>query len=187
MTVDKKQLLRRRMTWRKGDLELVDLTGSDVITVSIGGVPVELRYRAGQPRDAKGRFSAVGGGGGGSGHLGYSALAEAGREGGFSVTLHGGVPHSGFMVSPYKNAETKIPASSFGREDVHRFRDQHEKLLRKANHYIGAWREGDTVYLDISVRAPDLASAARIARSADQEAVFDLTTGTTVYTSGIAA
>jgi hypothetical protein len=122
----------------------------------------------------------------GKGH-GYGFLAGAATdpEGGFSVSAHGKVPRSGYMVSPYKQYERIMPAKSLTPDDLRSYRREHADVLRKPNHYLGAWREGDNVYVDISVRAPDLATAGRIARAAGQEAVFDLNSFGTVYTKDI--
>lgn len=113
---------------------------------------------------------------------GYGPMAEKARAGGFSTSLHGAVPKDGFMVSPYKGAERRYSASSFSRDDVVGYRNEHADLLRRPNHYLGGWRDGEDIYLDVSVRTPDLGSAVRLARENGQLAVYDVAGGTSIYT-----
>jgi hypothetical protein len=137
------------------------------------------RYSPDQPRTPSGEhggeWSTTGGG-----QLGYTGLAKAAEEGGFSVTVHGDVPKTGFMVSPYKDAERRYDAATFSRDDVHRYRDSHRALLARAHHFLGGWRDGDVIYLDVSIHAGSRAAAAALAKLHHQLAFFDLENGTTI-------
>lgn len=140
------------------------------------------RYSPDQPRVPSGnpeggQFGFAGGRPG----LKYPRLVEAAREGGFSTTTHGDVPEGGYMVSPYPDAEEKYDAATMTRQDVHDYRDRHADELARPNHYLGGWRDGNTVYLDISVHADTASAAERYAIEHQQLAYFDLNTGQTVY------
>jgi hypothetical protein len=140
------------------------------------------RYSPDQPRvPAGGPDGGQFGFAGGAPGLHYTGLAEAAREGGFSVTTHGDVPQGGFMVSPYPDAEQQYDARTMTRQDVHAYRDAHAKQLAQPNHYLGGWRDGDRVYLDISVHASSATAAERYAVEHHQLAYFDLGSGQTVY------
>ena len=115
---------------------------------------------------------------------GANALYEQGLEGGFSVGRFGDVPTTGYMVSPYKGAETAIPIASFTPDAIRAFEAKNAELLALPDHYLGGWRDGDTFYLDVSVRTRTLTEAKRIAAGADQLAVYDVAKGESIQTGG---
>lgn len=119
---------------------------------------------------------------GGGGGLDYQKLDDEATAGGFSYTIHGNAPSGGCMVSPYKGAERVYDAASLSRSDVKAYRDNHRELLGRPDHYLGGWRDGDKVYLDVSVHAPDRTTASALARQHGQLAYYDLDTGETVPT-----
>jgi hypothetical protein len=137
--------------------------------------PDQTRVPKGDP--AGGQFGYAGGLPG----LQASALMEASREGGFSVTVHGNVPTGGFMVSPYPDAEEKIPLAELTRDAIDDYRDRHLAELKAPEHYLGGWVDGDQVYLDIAVHTRERGVARRLARKYNQLAYFDLASGETVY------
>ncbi len=115
----------------------------------------------------------------------FGRLARAGERGGFTVSYHGDVPKTGYMVSPYKDAETIIPAAQMSREHVRDFIKAQKSRLAKPDHYIGGWREGDNVYLDVSVNAPTKAAAKKLATDNGQLAVYHLDSGTVIATGDL--
>jgi len=140
------------------------------------------KYSPDQPRaprgsDRGGEWTTTGGGG-----MSYSGLAKASIEGGFTASKHGDAPTTGCMVSPYPKAERIYDADSFSAEDVHRYRDAHRALLAKPGHYLGGWRDGDKIYLDISIHAATRAEARALARRHRQLAYYDLDSGETIPT-----
>lgn len=142
-----------------------------------------VKYSASQARVPSG--SPGGGRWRGGPGPGNAALAQQGLAGGFSISKHGDVPSSGYMVSPYKGAETAIPAGEFGRDSVYNFQRKNQELLNKPDHYMGGWRDGETVYLDVSVRTSSRSVAKQIASGADQLAVYDLGTGAAISTGDL--
>jgi len=109
-------------------------------------------------------------------------LEKQAEAGGFSYRRITGAPADGFMVSPYKEAEYSEPVADFDADDVRRYRREHRDLLSQPDHFLGGWRDGDTIYLDISIRAPDLRTAAELARKHKQLAIYDIKTGRTIPT-----
>jgi hypothetical protein len=147
-----------------------------------------VRYSPDQPRvpagdPAGGQFGYAGGKAG----LSYDKLTTEALAGGFSVTTHGDVPMGGYMVSPYSGAEEKFDARTMTRADVHRYRDQHAKQLSQPDHYLGGWRDGDTVYLDIAIHTDSASKAKALSEEHNQLAYFDLGKGESVYLQGAAA
>ena len=82
-------------------------------------------------------------------------------------------------------ARTNVSASTISRDDVKAYRTDHADLLAKPNHFMGGWRDGDDVYLDVSVRAPSKAAAKQLAVDNHQLAVFDIGAGTVIDTAAL--
>lgn len=114
-------------------------------------------------------------------------LEKQAEAGGFTYRRIAGAPKDGFMVSPYPEAEFKEPVADFDADDVRRYRREHRALLSRPGHFLGGWRDGDTIYLDISIRSDTVEEAARIAREKKQLAIYDLATGREIPTEEVAA
>lgn len=112
---------------------------------------------------------------------GWMGLTQQAMDAGFSVSAWGSIPKTGAIVSPYEQRERKIPAVTFDVGDVHRYLRRNLDLLRLPEHYLGAWRSGDLIYLDVSVRAADLAAQKALGRQHGQLAGFDLATKETIW------
>lgn len=120
---------------------------------------------------------------GGAGALDYGQLEGEAEAGGFSVTIHGSAPSTGCMVSPYKRAERVYAVADFEADDVKAYRDNHRELLSRPEHYLGGWRDGDKVYLDVSIHTENRTQAAALAKEHGQLAFYDLDSGETVPTA----
>ena len=116
---------------------------------------------------------------GGSAEAGQSQIAFSDymKSGGASVAWLGSRPTTGYMVSPYKDRE-RIVSIHVGRAlvaaAVKGFRDQNRDLLAKPGHILGMWRNGDKVYLDVSLNIRDLAEAKGVGRGAKQLKIWDV-------------
>lgn len=115
----------------------------------------------------------------------YTLLQAHAMEGGFTHSSHAGAPTVGMMVSPYKALEQQYDASSFRKEDIRAFRQKNAAKLAEPAHFMGGWRDGDTIYLDVSIHAPTREVAKMIATSHNQLAVFDLETGSVIKTDDL--
>jgi hypothetical protein len=134
------------------------------------------------PRDPHGRFAEVGG-------LGDTAL----RSGGFSLSLAGDQPDTGWMVSQY-GTERSVSIESLASEqpmeaipgnpwhtniknEIDRFVTDHGDDLRQPNSYLGGWVDGGRLYLDVSHNIQDEDEAMRYARDNHQLAAYNAGTG----------
>lgn len=112
--------------------------------------------------------------------------ARALDEGGFTYRISDGAyPRAGFAV-----AVSKGPERTFDRPltaaDIEAFWDDNADIIRagnlvfKDNVCIGAWRNGDTWYLDLSIVCRSLDEALVLGRANDQLAVYDLGDATSI-------
>ena len=119
----------------------------------------------------------------GAGRLG-AWTSELLGQGGFSYNLgRGKSPRTGYMVSPYKDAEAVFDREHFSTGAINRFIAQHRDRLRRQDHYLGGWEYGGRIYLDISVRRRTKREAMEIARNNDQIAIYDVENGQELATA----
>jgi hypothetical protein len=104
------------------------------------------------------------------------------ENGGITISLEGDRPSKGFVYSPDKNTETKIPVENFSPADIDAFVDKHIEALSQAGNHLGIWEDNGIMYLDVSRVEENLDTALKGADASDQLAVFDLEKFETVYT-----
>lgn len=110
-------------------------------------------------------------------------VMDAANDGGFTFHDHvGDGPRDGYMVSLYKNCETKLPMQELTAEHVRDFSARHADLLARPHHYLGGWLEKGHFYLDVSVHVPEVDQALRDAIRARQLGVYDVTKQRTLDT-----
>lgn len=96
-------------------------------------------------------------------------------EGGVSYSLtYGKVKPKGYAVSPYKERELQLPLNEFDSNTLQSYVLENADLLAKEAHFLGAWIDNNTVYLDVSIQVSQKQIAVRIAKQSDQIAIFDL-------------
>jgi hypothetical protein len=83
-------------------------------------------------------------------------------------------------VSPYKQYEEVIGIEALDRERVRSFIAKHSEPLGKPNHFLGGWRDGEQVYLDVSVAEASLEQAQALARANHQLSIWDRKTNTEI-------
>jgi hypothetical protein len=110
------------------------------------------------------------------------------KKGGFSVSMDGKSPKSGYMTAFTDKTEVKIDPEQVTRKDILSFIMNNARELRKPNRYFGGWvgkdKQGNTwVYLDVSQNLFDLDGAMQMARAAKQEAIYDVVNDTSLYLS----
>ena len=92
-----------------------------------------------------------------------------------------------FIFSPFKDRETIIPREEITAAEWQAFRDENIEVLDQPDHFVGTWTPdpndpanaeiaGQT-FIDVSIGVADASDALRLAKDADQEAVFDSETG----------
>lgn len=110
-------------------------------------------------------------------------VMDAANEGGFTFHDHvGDGPTDGYMVSLYKNCETKLPMQELTADHVRDFCTRHADLLARPHHYLGGWLDKGHFYLDVSVHVPKVDQALRDAIRARQLGVYDVTNKRTMDT-----
>jgi hypothetical protein len=104
------------------------------------------------------------------------------KNGGFSYqpVLHSS-PKDGYMVSPYPEREHVIDEKVVSRRQLRKYMIKNADVLSKTDHYFGAWKDNEKVYLDISVRHENQDSAVVAAKQHKQLAIFDVKNGKTIY------
>jgi hypothetical protein len=110
--------------------------------------------------------------------IAQQAIELLSQDGGFSLSITGNTPHDGAMVSIYPQYERQLATVS--ESDIAQYLFDHLDVLSLPGHYLGAWIDSGTVYLDVSINAP-LDKALDLARRYSQLAVFDLATFESVY------
>ena len=83
---------------------------------------------------------------------------------------------SGYMVS-LAGQETKTTLEALDEHTLKRY----QKLARKARAYFGLWLDGGTLYLDLSIKIADKATARRIGKHNGQLAIFDIARQESIY------
>ena len=109
-------------------------------------------------------------------------LIEQLENGGFSESLDGESPTEGYMVALSKLSEAQIPMDKVTDASIMDFVLANYSDLNQPDAYIGGWSEKGTAYLDVSFNIMDLEKALEKARGSDQEGIYDLVNGETIYT-----
>lgn len=107
------------------------------------------------------------------------------RNFGFSYhPLDGSSPTAGFALSPYRDRERVIPVGRLSPDSLEQYLLDNADIWNQPGHYFGAWfnPEDDKVYLDVSVVVDTPAAAESLAVQHKQEAYYDISTGSVVYT-----
>lgn len=104
------------------------------------------------------------------------------EKGGFSYqpVFHSS-PTDGFMVSPYKERERVMKLSEISPKSTLAYVKDNIDAFSKRDHYFGAWADGDSVYLDVSVRHESKESAIIQAKEHGQLAIFDVKNVSSIY------
>jgi len=113
--------------------------------------------------------------------LAKKSLETTKGQGGITISREGVQPKEGYSFAPSKNTETKVSLSKISEKDIETFLKKYGSTLKKDNNYFGAWVEDGQVWMDISQVLKDKNTALKLAKKANQEAVFDLSNFETIY------
>ena len=104
-------------------------------------------------------------------------------DAGATVDVNGSAgPASGYMVGVPGYGIT-LPLSSFTLDDVAAWVTDTRRHIATADAtYLGAWVDGDTVYLDVSQRFNDRGVALIVASQRDELAIWDVAAGAEIRT-----
>lgn len=96
------------------------------------------------------------------------------QNGGITINLQGQQPNAGFAFSAQKENEQIVPLTQITPEAVDAYIAQHMQQLSEPNRYLGAWVDGDQVYLDVSQVEQHQDTAHQMAQGAQQLAYWDI-------------
>lgn len=99
------------------------------------------------------------------------------------ITIHaktGKQPTTGFALSIYPERERTFHRDALLISDIDAFLRRHSMLLALPDHYLGAWVDAGTVYLDVSVVVSDESTARTMARQNGQLAYYAIERGESV-------
>lgn len=102
-------------------------------------------------------------------------MNELQSNGGFTYALDGSSPKAGdklFAVAYSKDTERTYPLATFTPEDLVEFITDYANELALDGVHLGAWVDGETVYLDCSLILDCEAEALRIGYENNQLAIF---------------
>ena len=104
-------------------------------------------------------------------------------NGGATVDVNGSAgPTSGFMVG-VPGYGTTLPLASFTLDDVAEWVTNTRRRIAAADAtYLGAWVDGETVYLDVSQRFNDRGVALITASQREELAIWDIAAGAEIRT-----
>ncbi len=104
-------------------------------------------------------------------------LARLARDelanGGFTLSIDGDTPASGFAVAVYPQAE-RVIVNPTAEDILHYIIDWTAVLYNDTRAHLGGWVSDGQVYLDISAVIDDRDEALSLARENNQKAVWDL-------------
>ena len=109
-------------------------------------------------------------------------LIEQLTNGGFSESLDGQSPTGGYMVAMSKASEITIPMDEITDAAIMDYVLKNYAALNQPDAYLGGWSEQGIAYLDVSFNFKKLEIALTAARGADQEGIYDVVNGVTIYT-----
>lgn len=102
------------------------------------------------------------------------------KNDGITVNADGKMPTKGYVVSPSKATETKVPVAEFTQKSIDDFKTKFKYELSKPDAHFGVWKDGDNYVMDVSVVTGDVNKALRVALKGKQDAVWDLKKGESI-------
>lgn len=105
--------------------------------------------------------------------LDYGTMASTIEEdGGFSISLDGKQPTSGYMVSVDKSNEFRKDVKDMTDDDIYSYASNNLRGLMYKNYYLGGWLSGAKGCLDVSRNVFSEADAIRLAIKGQQDSVY---------------
>jgi len=105
--------------------------------------------------------------------LDYGSMASTIQEdGGFSYTLDGKEPTTGFMVGGAKAYEFRKEVSEMTDKDIVSYASTHLRGLMYKDYYLGGWLSGTKACLDVSKNVFTKSEAIRLAIKYTQDSVY---------------
>jgi hypothetical protein len=140
--------------------------GGQWVSSSSSAVAASARRAAGLPADPK---------------LVRTMIRALYEDEGFSLSLDAKSPETGYMTATKKEGEWKIRLEDVTEDGLQNYIEKYVKELAEPDMYLGGWVEDGWAYIDVSMNVQDLDEALRIAKGAEQIAIFDLSTYESIY------
>ena len=115
--------------------------------------------------------------------MGVTLIEKLAHGDGFSESLAGVSPKTGYMTATTDKTEKKIPIDKLRQRDIALYAVANHDALNKPDTYLGGWRDTDkktgetSAYLDVSTNYQTLDEAVKVARNAKQIGIYDLEYG----------
>lgn len=94
------------------------------------------------------------------------------EDGGVTISMTGAIPVSGYAISLRVFEQTiKTPLT---KRDIQDYIFVNWDFLIKKGHYLGIWKDGDTVYLDVTEVTEDREFALQLGKLNRQKAIYNL-------------
>ena len=90
-----------------------------------------------------------------------------------------------YFVGAFPDRTVTLPLPEATADTIQEFAAANLELLRKRNHYIGTWVDGDNLVINVSVSLEDRNNAMKLASLKDQEAIFDAVSSEALETETI--
>jgi len=107
------------------------------------------------------------------------------EAGGFSLTMEGVSPVSGYMTAIDNTTEFKKPQADITIDDLLDYAVTHYDRLTEDDMYMGGWVEEEGgvpwAYIDISKNIQDLEECMQVARETHQIAIYDVVNEVSIY------
>ncbi len=91
-----------------------------------------------------------------------------------------------YMVTAFPDRELRLPLPTATADTIREFTVANLNLLRKRNHFIGTFVDGEELVIDVSVAVEDRVSAMRLASLKEQDSLFDAVSSDVLETEVIA-
>jgi len=101
-------------------------------------------------------------------------MHELATTGGFTYNITTGEYDvtDGYIVS-LKGFEEQLYLDDFENKDISNFIGKHVSFFIKEEYFVGGWVDGNTVYLDVSIKVNDLEEALLLGLTNNQKAIYD--------------
>ena len=96
------------------------------------------------------------------------------KNGGCSINLQGEEPTLGYMVS-LNGMEQKLLNGGLNlRNQIEQYIRRNEKTLEMVGAYLGLWKDGNILYIDVSIQWYKLETALAVGKIHRQIAIYDV-------------
>ncbi len=119
----------------------------------------------------------------------FAQLASQALDGGFTIDASGDAPTTGYVVSTRPDTERRITykmdhpgIEGYVAQDIEDYVWEHRQALVDG-YYLGAWRDGDAIVLDLVSVVHTRTGALWLAEHHKQTAIYDLRTRQVINTA----